>query len=309
MPAVGDRFCPYCGQAREEGDRFCGLCGQELGVGPAPAIGQSPAPAPPSVKAPTATAVVPMTGSPPSRQKSAETRRLAFGWRAWSLFALAATLAIGIGAGLLISGSRSSSHKAGIGASVRAASAAATATTAAPTTTTPTSQGTSGAPDTSSLPSQGGGGTSTAASTTGTQTYSGDAYSAQYPAVMTVGERDRSHGSYSESKFVKPDHSLAVVIDRSPGVNTDPATSARNVESGVKSLPGYRPFSFNATTINGRPAFAWSFAEEGRPLPFRSVYYFNLAGDGYAVLAKGNDGPEAAAVARQVAQSVRTLGG
>ncbi len=154
-------------------------------------------------------------------------------------------------------------------------------------------------------PTSGGGGSDPPGNTTNTQTYSGKAYSARYPSDSTVVEQERSHGNYSDTKFVSRDHSLAVVIDRSPGVTADPGSSARGVERGVKALPGYRRFLFNATVLNGSPAFVWSFVEEGHSLPFRTVYYFNLGGDGYAALVKAADGPITDPLAREVAQSVK----
>ena len=134
--------------------------------------------------------------------------------------------------------------------------------------------------------------------------YVGPYYAASYPAGWRISERDSSHGGYTETKFLSPDQSRSVVIDRNPGDTTDPFVKATRVEALVRRLPGYQRNAFRTATINGSAAFEWAFVEHGRSAPFRTDIFLRIGSNGYAVLAKGNTAGQNTADAVGVAQSI-----
>ncbi len=134
--------------------------------------------------------------------------------------------------------------------------------------------------------------------------YTTDGYSAEYPADWSIGEDHVLKTTYSRTSFLADDGS-EVDIDHSPGQDTDPETSATQVESDTAKTAGYKRLSFESTTLNGRDAFEWTFQIGSE----RKIDIFMTAGgDGFAVLGKGPDFQSVIGVARHVAGSIQPSG-
>jgi len=142
----------------------------------------------------------------------------------------------------------------------------------------------------------------TAPAPTGTGNYSTGAYTAEPPSDWTLAEDDVDKGGYRRTRWVSPDGSRSVLIDRAPGESTSPADKAAQVEAAVRdSTPGYERISFSETVVNGEPAFEWVFMDRGRQ---KVDLFLNRNGDGYAVLGTG--APDNFAVVNDVTRLLAT---
>ncbi len=135
-----------------------------------------------------------------------------------------------------------------------------------------------------------------------TARYTSATYSADYPADWTVVSDDVDKGAYTETKLQSPDGGATVVIDRTPGAPLDPTLAAQEVERATAETAGYRRVSFRSVELGGRPSFEWVF---DLPSGRRVDFFTTVDGTSFAVLGLGSDYPTAAAVARDVAASLR----
>ncbi len=128
-----------------------------------------------------------------------------------------------------------------------------------------------------------------------------DSYTAEYPSSWSIVEDDELKTTYSRTKFVSPDTSQSVLIDHSPGATQSPSESAATVERQTAKTRGYQRLSFEETTINGNPAFEWTFKIGSA----RNIDIFLTAGgDAYAVLGEGSDFATVVGYTRDVAGSI-----
>ena len=148
---------------------------------------------------------------------------------------------------------------------------------------------------------------STSTSTNSTpplQTFTGAAFSFSYPAGWRLVEAERRNAGFLRTEVASPDGGEVVIIDRSPGDNTDPAMKASGIERLVAArTSGYRRVSFGAARLAGRSAFVWKFLQAPQP-PARIDVFEQLGSSGYAVLGEaptlGQVTPIALAVARSL---------
>ena len=114
-----------------------------------------------------------------------------------------------------------------------------------------------------------------------------------YPHGWRLTEHDVVRTTYHRSKFENSDGRYFVLIDWSPGIPT---------VGGPRDLgEGYEMISYRPVTLATRRVHEWRFRDNGKE---RVNYLFAHAGDGYAVLAGGDDVQPFVAVARQVANSL-----
>jgi hypothetical protein len=129
-------------------------------------------------------------------------------------------------------------------------------------------------------------------------------YSLAYPSSWHVSRRDQPVSSYRETVLESATGGAKVALDYSPGETIDPASKASEVEAATSSsTPGYRRISFEPTTINGRPAFAWEFMV-GSSDPRRSDLFITTPRGGVALLAYGLDFGRAKSAARSIASAL-----
>ncbi len=138
------------------------------------------------------------------------------------------------------------------------------------------------------------------------QSYSASAFHARYPAGWIIANDEEPQGDFLYTRFESVDHNMFIVVDRVPGEETDPQSKALQVESAVAaSTSRYRRISLGSTTLGGKPAVKWVFEQPESGRTERRVdYFFQMAGDGYAVLGGGTDYPQVAPLTRRVAASV-----
>ncbi|HLM49968.1 MAG TPA: serine/threonine-protein kinase [Solirubrobacteraceae bacterium] len=122
-------------------------------------------------------------------------------------------------------------------------------------------------------------------------TFEGDGWKADHPSAWSVAKAEEDNGPFTETKFAAPDGAF-VLIDRTPGGAGDPAGKAAEVEAAVVArTPGYRRIAFAPTSVGGHPAFKLTFDStvDGRT-ERRTDLFFDVGGDGYAVLGGGRSG-------------------
>jgi hypothetical protein len=122
------------------------------------------------------------------------------------------------------------------------------------------------------------------------QTYNGRAFSISYPSGWIVKDAEQNHGSYTDTTFVSPANSDALLrVDVAPHPpSTDPVTDAQPVIAALERQPSYHKFLLSRGKFHGFPALYWGFSdvESGVALVKVDVFFTDSAGAGVAILSQ-----------------------
>jgi hypothetical protein len=145
--------------------------------------------------------------------------------------------------------------------------------------------------------------------TESTTTFYGSLYSVEIPAgwVQEEDEAPASDGSYVENTWINPDGSEALKIDESPGHPADPAESAAGIAAGLRSA-GEAVYAVTDNVDYGGVIGSEIAFRNDQGLPERIDFFFNLGGNGFAVLGSAYDLDTARALVGPVVSSLRTTG-
>jgi hypothetical protein len=135
--------------------------------------------------------------------------------------------------------------------------------------------------------------------------------SPSYRARLPRGWKFVSRYTPTSGRFVtkvEGPRDVSVLIDTTRNVVGDPADSAKKLHDFSKGQPDYRLLKLQPAILGPNKVYEWSFEEHGR---LKTDIFFYEGGDGFAVLAEGPRGrfAQLRAVAREVASSVRPIGG
>jgi serine/threonine protein kinase len=119
--------------------------------------------------------------------------------------------------------------------------------------------------------------------------FDGPHYSVEVPATWAQTEREQraSDGSYTENVWISPDESEGILIDESPGNPADPATSAANIAHDVRSA-GETVYSIRKELLIGGTEGSELDLRANSERPERADFFFDLGGNGFAVLGSAS---------------------
>jgi hypothetical protein len=123
-------------------------------------------------------------------------------------------------------------------------------------------------------------------------TYTGQAFSIQYPSGWTVQNAETQHSWGTDTTIVSPANpDVLVRVDVSANTAaTDPLSAAQPVIDQLEQEPGYRELDLTSGTFDGHPAEHWGFLvrESGVLLRKEDEFFINTSnGDGVAILTQG----------------------
>lgn len=119
------------------------------------------------------------------------------------------------------------------------------------------------------------------------QTYSGAAFSIDYPSTWTIS--GSSSSGYHDTTIRSTDDLRLIRVDISDSApSSDPEVLAAPVEKGLEVQAGYRLISWATTTFGVYDALRWEFvvAENGVLLRKTDTFFVDDAGAGVAVLVQ-----------------------
>jgi hypothetical protein len=144
-----------------------------------------------------------------------------------------------------------------------------------------------------------------------TNTYSGQAFSIQYPAAWTVKSAEQHHAYGSDTTIVSatdPNTLLRVDVTTNP-TTSNPLSAAQPVINALAQQSGYRQLDLTAGTFEGYPAEHWEFLvkESGVLLHKEDEFFTDTAnGDSVAILTQAPAG-QYRALANQLSTLRQTL--
>ncbi len=129
------------------------------------------------------------------------------------------------------------------------------------------------------------------ATSAGTETYNGQAFSIQYPAGWSVKSAETQQSWGTDTTIVSPsDPNVLLRVDVSPNTTvTDPLTAAQPVINQLQQEPRYQQLDLTSGTFDGFPAEHWGFRvdESGVLLRKEDEFFIDSGnGDGVAVLTQ-----------------------
>jgi len=119
------------------------------------------------------------------------------------------------------------------------------------------------------------------------QTFSGAAFSIEYPSAWTIS--GSSSSGYRDTTIRSSDGLRLIRVDISDSApSSDPEVLAAPVEKGLEGQAGYRLISWATTTYGAYDALRWEFvvAENGVLLRKIDAFFVDDAGAGVAVLVQ-----------------------
>jgi hypothetical protein len=119
------------------------------------------------------------------------------------------------------------------------------------------------------------------------QTFSGAAFSIDYPSAWTIS--GSSSSGYHDTTIRSSDDLRLIRVDISDSApSSDPEVLAAPVEKGLEGQPRYRLISWATTTFGAYDALRWEFvvAEDGVLLRKTDTFFVDDAGAGVAVLVQ-----------------------
>lgn len=129
-------------------------------------------------------------------------------------------------------------------------------------------------------------------------TYSGTAFTMEYPPGWTVENAETNHGSYYDTTITAKDDSRWLVrVDEGPGrASPTPEAAAAPVIAGLRKQAGYTELDMSRITFAGYPALRWEFTvpEGGVLLHKVDIFLTDARGNDWAVLGQTPDSQWAA---------------
>lgn len=125
-----------------------------------------------------------------------------------------------------------------------------------------------------------------------TTTYSGEAFSVDYPAGWMVTSAEVHHSWGTDTTIVSPTNASTLLrVDVTPNSSaSDPLSAAQPVISALSREPGYQQLDLTSSTFDGYSAEHWGFLvkEKGGELLHKEDLFFidTTNGDGVAVLTQ-----------------------
>lgn len=124
----------------------------------------------------------------------------------------------------------------------------------------------------------------------GANTYTGQAFSIQYPAGWNIKNAEKQERYGSDTTIVSPSDSNTLIrVDVTPHVSaTDPQSAAQPVINTISQEPNYQQIDLSSDTFNGYPALHWEFTvtESGISLHKEDEFFIDGNGDAVAVLTQ-----------------------